>query len=73
MLSYRSDYSILTSVWTAENRRKFYEALKIYPRVSIHSNKLIAKYIGNGVHPNHVAHLKRCLLRERNRLLRDQD
>jgi Bromodomain len=66
---YRADEHPNLSIWSAENRKRFVEALDIVPRVGPNSNRLIAEHIGNGVHPNHVVHFKQ-LLSSRERQLR---
>jgi hypothetical protein len=44
--------------WTKKDWKLFEEAYKIHPD-SPHSNKRIAKFMGDNVHPNHVAEQKK--------------
>eukprot|EP01087_Luapelamoeba_hula_P015629 TRINITY_DN4697_c0_g2_i6.p1 TRINITY_DN4697_c0_g2~~TRINITY_DN4697_c0_g2_i6.p1 ORF type:complete len:158 (+),score=54.91 TRINITY_DN4697_c0_g2_i6:194-667(+) len=52
---YRNDSA--KHIWTATEVQKFGEALAIYGYGPT-ANRKIAEYIGNGIHPNHVAHYK---------------
>jgi len=54
--SYRND-SKARHIWTEKEVLRFKDAFKKYGNGPT-SNRKIAEYIGNGVHPNHVAYFK---------------
>jgi len=54
--SYRND-SKARHIWTEKEVLRFKEAFQKYGNGPT-SNRKIAEYIGNGVHPNHVAYFK---------------
>jgi len=69
--SYRND-SKYKHVWTKQDIDKFKVAFRKYGYGPT-SNKKIADYIGNGIHPNHVAYFKQRIRKlSKDKLFKDE-